>query len=387
MLYLFLTRKKDYYGCVMDRKGRKAAVRKMKKRGIFILSLCMVLTTVLFSGCSSSTAQTDNAAAETKIFTDSLGREVEVPVEIERYAVTGSLAQIVCFSLDPDEMVALASDWSVEAALYIDEDYYNLPVLGQLYGGSGDLNREELVKADPQVIIDVGETKTDLEDDLEGIEEQTGIPTVHISMNTETTGDAYRMLGDLLDMEDEAEELASYCEDKYSEIEDIMDQVGDDRKTVLYCLGDLGCNVICKDSYHSEVIDLLADNLAIVDTPSSKGTGNEVDFEQILKWNPEVIFFAPQSIYSIVEEDSLWQELDAIQNGNYYEVPYGPYNWMGFPPSVQRYLGMMWMAKILYPEYATYDLEEEVIQYYKLFYHCDLTHEQYLDLVANSIPE
>ncbi|MCD7865244.1 MAG: ABC transporter substrate-binding protein [Clostridiales bacterium] len=359
------------------------------KRAISVFFLCLTLAMALLSGCGGTdkSSGTQSAEAETVIFTDSLGREVELPADIERYAVTGPLAQIVCFALDPDEMVALASDWSAEAELYIDEAYYNLPVLGQLYGGSGDLNREELAKADPQVIIDVGETKTDLEDDLEGIEEQTGIPAVHISMNTETASEAYRMLGELFGMEEEAETLASYCDEIYGEMEDIMDQVGDDRKTVLYCLGDLGCNVICKDSYHAEVIDLLSDNLAVVDTPSSKGTGNEVDFEQILKWNPEVIFFAPQSVYSVVAEDSLWQELDAIQNGNYYEVPYGPYNWMGFPPSVQRYLGMMWMAKILYPEYATYDLEEEVIRYYELFYHCELTSEQYHDLVANSIPE
>lgn len=269
------------------------------KRAMPVWLLCLALIMVPLSGCGGTVQPSgmQSAEEETVIFTDSLGRETELPADIERYAVTGPLAQIVCFALDPDEMVALAGDWSAEAALYIDEEYYNLPVLGQLYGGSGDLNREELAKADPQVIIDVGETKSDLEDDLEGIEEQTGIPAVHISMNTETASDAYRMLGELLGMEEEAETLASYCAEIYGEMEDIMDQVGDDRTTVLYCLGDLGCNVICKDSYHAEVIDLLSDNLAVVDTPSSKGTGNEVDFEQILKWNPEVIFFAPQSVY------------------------------------------------------------------------------------------
>lgn len=371
------------------RRDSKATKQKRRMcRLMAAILLCAALLLSMTAGCGTSeTGALQSAAEETVVFTDSLGREVELSADIERYAVTGPLAQIVCFALYPDGMAALASDWSAEAALYIDEDYYNLPVLGQLYGGSGDLNREELAKANPQVIIDVGETKTDLEDDLEGIEEQTGIPTVHIAMDTASTPEAFRMLGELFGMEEEAETLAVYCAEIYGEMEDIMEQVGDDRTTVLYCLGDLGCNVICKDSYHSEVIDLLSDNLAVVDTPSSKGTGNEVDFEQILKWNPEVIFFAPQSVYSVVADDPLWQELDAISSGNYYEVPYGPYNWMGFPPSVQRYLGMMWMAKILYPEYATYDLEEEVTRYYELFYHCELTTGQYQDLVAHSISD
>ena len=81
----------------------------------------------------------------------------------------------------------------------------------------------------------------------------------------------------------------------------------------------------------------------------------------------------------------MWQGLTAIQEGRYYEVPFGPYNWMGFPPSVQRYLGMMWMAQLLYPETAQYDLYAEVANYFQLFYHCDITEEQYQALVANSI--
>ena len=60
-------------------------------------------------------------------------------------------------------------------------------------------------------------------------------------------------------------------------------------------------------------------------------------------------------------------------------------NWMGFPPSVQRMLGMMWMAKLLYPDAADYDLQAEVTEYFKLFYHTDLTDEAYNALVANSI--
>ncbi len=63
----------------------------------------------------------------------------------------------------------------------------------------------------------------------------------------------------------------------------------------------------------------------------------------------------------------------------------GPYNWMGFPPSVQRILGMLWMAKLLYPDAADYDLFTEVRAYFKLFYHCDLSEAQFTALVANSI--
>ena len=48
-------------------------------------------------------------------------------------------------------------------------------------------------------------------------------------------------------------------------------------------------------------------------------------------------------------------------------------------------LGMMWMAKLLYPEAADYDLYTEVNEYFQLFYHTNLSEDAYNALVANSI--
>ncbi len=322
----------------------------------------------------------------TVIFTDSVGREVEVPANIERIAISGPLAQIVIFPLAPEKLVGIATEWNEAAEPFIPAQYYNLPFLGQLYGGKGELNLETLLASDAQVVIDVGEPKDTIVEDLDALQDQTGLPFVHITAYTDGMGDAYRMLGKLLNMEESAEVLAAYCDDFYARTLNIVDQVGEENKTgVLYLLGDTGLNVIAQNSYHAEIIDLLANNLAVVDSPSSKGTGNETDMEQILLWDPEVIIFAPDSIYDTVGSDPTWQNLTAIKNGTYYEVPFGPYNWLGFPPSVQRYLGMMWMSELLYPDVAGYDLYQEVANYYKLFYHADLTEEQYNDLVANSI--
>ena len=219
---------------------------------------------------------------------------------------------------------------------------------------------------------------------MDDLQEQTGIPFVHIDAYLSSMDDTYAMLGDLLAMPNEAQGRADYCRFAYDRIVSIADSV--DKVNLLYITGDEGLNVIAQGSFHAEVIDLLSNNLAVVDEPSSKGTGNEVDMEQILNWNPDVILFAPGSIYDTVAGNENWQTISAIQSGKYYEVPMGPYNWMGFPPSVQRLLGMTWMAKVLYPEAADYDLYTEVSTYFELFYHCDLTQAQYDALVANSIP-
>ncbi|HOG01079.1 MAG: Periplasmic binding protein [Firmicutes bacterium ADurb.Bin248] len=318
-----------------------------------------------------------------RIFTDSSGRAVEVPANIATIAVTGPLAQIVVFALAPDLLAGIASEWDEAAALYLDAGYYELPVLGQLYGGKGELNLETLLASGAEVVIDVGEAKSTIVEDMDSLQAQTGIPFVHIDATVQTMGAAYAMLGELLNMREQAAALAEYCDAALAKAQAVAH--GAEPVKLLYVTGAEGHNVIAKGSYHAGVIDMLSDNLAAVAEPSGKGTGNEVDMEQILAWNPEVVIFDPSSVYDTAGSDAAWQGLAAIQSGKYYEAPFGPYNWMGFPPSAQQYLGMLWMAKLLYPDAANYDLYEEAKQYFSLFYHCDLTRAQYDALVANSI--
>lgn len=355
-----------------------------KTQRLLALLLALVMTLSLAAcGAQKTLTEDENTAPETRVFTDSVGREVTVPAQIDQVAVSGPMAQIVLFALCPDKLVGISNAWDESAAQYLDTEYYNLPLLGQLYGGKGELNLETLLESGAQVVIDVGEAKGSIVEDLDALQEQTNIPFVHIDAALASMDETYTLLGDLLGMPDEAKTLANYCRSTYDRALTIADSV--EKANLLYITGDAGLNVIAQGAYHAEIIDLLSNNLAVVDDPSSKGTGNEVDMEQILNWNPDVILFAPDSIYDTVADDATWQGVTAIQNGAYYEVPMGPYNWMGFPPSVQRLLGMLWMAKVLYPEAADYDLYTEAAEYFKLFYHCDLTQEQYDALVANSL--
>lgn len=355
----------------------------MKKKLVaLLLVVCLVMT--MATACGSSGSGTASANATTS-FTDSAGRVVEVPTKITRIVPSGALAQIALFALAPEMFVGLSSKWDATAQEYIDTQYLDLPVLGQFYG-QGDLNLEEIAKVDPQIIIDIGESKSTIVEDMDGIQEQVGIPTVHIEATIDTMAEAYRTLGKLLGKEKEAEVLAKYCETVNTDTQNIIDKVGESGKAKLvYCTGEDGLSVLAKGSFHAEVIDTLSNNVAVVSDISSKGTGNPVDMEQLMLWDPDVIIFAPGSAYSAVATSEAWQNLKAIKNGTYYEVPNGPYNWMGSPPSVNRLMGMIWMTQLLYPDQAQYDGYKKAAEYYKLFYHTDLTQDQYTKLVANSL--
>jgi len=355
----------------------------MKKRILWlVLAVCLVMT--MATACSNAgvSAPDENA---TSSFTDSAGRVVDVPANITKIVPSGSLAQMALFALAPEKFVGITSAWTDLNKKYLDVKYLELPVLGQFYGMK-NLNLEEIARVNPQLIIDIGDAKKTVVEDMDAIQTQVGIPAIHIDGTMTKMPDAYRTLGKLLNMEKDGEALAKYCEKANSDTQTIMDKVGEAGKVkVVYCMGDNGLNVIAKGSIHGEVIDKVGNNVAVLDSVASMGTGDTVSLEQLLLWDPDVIIFAPGSIYSTVANDPDWQQLTAIKNGKYYEVPNGPYNWLGSPPSVNRYMGEIWMTQLLYPDQAKVNGYDKAKEYYQLFYHTDLTQDQYNALVANSL--
>ena len=317
-----------------------------------------------------------SSAEATEIFTDDMGRRVALPAEISRIVPTGPVAQIMLYALVPEMLVGLAAEWSASSEGIIPAEYRNLPYFGQLYN-TANLNLEQLALADPQVIIDIGQNVSTGNQDLEILQSQTNIPAICISTSLEEMPRTFRILGKLLDREEKAEQLARFCESIYARTTHILEQVGENKINAIYVLGEQGLNVLAKDSYQAELLDLLTNNIAVVKNPSGKGSGNEVTMEQIALWDPDFILFAADSIYDTAADLEVWSGMRAIVAGNYLRVPDTPHNWLGSPPACQRYLGMIWLTARLYPEYCDYDVEKEIREFYEVFYHCRLTDGQY----------
>lgn len=354
----------------------------MKKSLIILIAICFIL-----SACGANGSNNATNTSSTRTFTDDLGRSVTIPNKITKIAVTGPLSQIYVLPIGSDLMVGYASAFSKNAEKYIQSEFLALPELGQLYGGKGTMNLESLLAAAPDVVIDVGEPKGSIADDFDALTEQTGIPFVHITANFEKSSAAYLRLGELLGREEKAHKIADYLDKTMDEILGVMEKVdaNNGRKTMIYCLGDKGTNILANGSFHAETFNYVASNIAVVDEVTGSGDGNEVDMEQIIMWNPDAVIFAPISVYSQVKDDVVWNQLDAIANGEYYECPSEPYGWLQSPPSVQRFLGAMWLESILYPDYCSFDLYEKVAEYYDIFYGYDLSTTDYQALTQNSI--
>ncbi|MDD2426738.1 MAG: ABC transporter substrate-binding protein [Eubacteriales bacterium] len=327
---------------------------------------------------------TETETPETYVFTDSAGREVLLPSNIERIVPSGPLSQQLLLTIAGDLLVALTNDLSAGEAYYIGEEYQALPVIGQFFG-SQNMNMEELARLEPQVVIDIGEPKGNIAEDMDTITLQTGIPAIFIEADLEKSGEAYRTLGKLLGREEKGAALGNYCDRVFAGAKAKMAEIPEsERISFAYLQGESGLNAISRGTYHALIMDMLGKNVVEVESPSSRGSGDEINMEQLIMWDPEIIFFASGSVYDEVELDPAFSSLSAVQNGKYYEVPGLPYNWLGTPPSVNRYIGLEWMAQILYPDIFTEDFAAIAQEYYKLFYDYDLSSEEYADMMANS---
>ena len=348
-----------------------------------------------FTGCSTSdgassasSSASEAASSETREFTDDLGRTVELPAQIDRIAPSGSTANQVLLTMAPDKMVGLATDPSEAELKYYGDELADLPVFGSAFGGKGDINREALAAADPQVIIDTGEAKDGLTEDMDTLQEQLGIPVVFVECAIDDYGAAYETLGELLGMEDRGNELAEYCRNAYSEVEEVMASIPEEeRANVLYILGEDGTNVLGKGTFQAQVVDMCADNLAVMDNPSNQGQGSETSLEQIALWNHDTIIFAYGSIYGTVADDPAWDGIAAIDNGSYYEAPGTPYNWLNYPPTVNQVMGMQWLPRLLYPDKFDDSIADVTKSYYQTFYGYELSDEECNELIVNAIPK
>lgn len=380
----------------------------MKKWIALLLALCLTLS--LFAGCAKQEAEqaeqqlteemqteapeteeteapqeTEETDTQTRIFVDSLGREVEVPAEIDAIAPSGSIAQMILYTLCWEKMIALSTELSSLQTVYFREECADLPILGQFYGGGDTLNYEEIIKANPDVIIDVGEVKDSLAEDVETLQERTGIPVVFVESTLQTLPETYRMLGDLLGVEEDAEELAAYVGDVLALAEENRAKLTPETtRAVAFVQGEYGLGVFAKGTTHCEVLDVVGvDNVAVMEEFSGKG-GDDVSMEQMLLWDPEILLISPEGNFDTIYDDPQWQSVSAIQSGQVYEVPEGPNMWLTRPPCVQRVLGILWLGNLVYPELYDFDMVEKTIEFFDLFWDYDLTEEQAREMLANS---
>ncbi|MBR4743808.1 MAG: ABC transporter substrate-binding protein [Oscillospiraceae bacterium] len=360
-------------------------MKKSAGKRILILFLAVCLT--MAAGCGKKPAYDPNEGVETKTVTDGAGRSVVMPAEVTAIAPSGSTAQMILMTIAPDLLVGLSASPTRLQRPYFPESMWYLPTFGQFYGSKSTLNMEALIAARPQLVIDLGDRKTTIRADMNSIQRQTGLPTVFFEATLETMPDAYRSLGEILDRREEAEELAAFVEETLAMAAEKRALIPEaERKTVMYGTGATGLAVNADESSQAQVIDLVGGKNAIIpDRVTNKGGGTTVSLEGVYRVQPDVILFMSGGPYDEVTENE-WSELNAVRNGEFYEIPNVPYCWMSSPPSVNMVLGVWWLGQVLYPDvYDDYDMVEVAQRFYRLFWHYDLSEQEAREMLSRSL--
>lgn len=361
----------------------------MKKLTAFILITTLCIGAALsFTSCGGKKVSYPEGT-ETYMFTDDYGREVEVKKNIETIVGSGPNTQIILCTIAADMLVGLNSSPSTEQEPYYPAEFVDMPTLGQFYGVKTSLNIENLIKVNPDIIIDIGDRKEDGKKDMDGIQSQTGIATVYLEATLDNYDEMYTKLGKLLGREEQAAPLAAYCKKTSEYADKAVKSIKDsEKKRIYFGVSTTGLNSNIEGSVQADVIDKIGAKNAITtidDEINESDGGNPVNLEMVYDADPDIIVFGPDSPYDNANKDSQWSELRAVKDDHYYETPGVPYSWMSSPPSVNQILGIRWLGKIVYPKVFTSDIRKDAKKFYKLFFNYNLSDKELNQMLARSI--
>lgn len=359
-----------------------------KTVGLVSALLALIVSLAALSGCSSSTA-TSAVATNTRSIIDSAGRTVAIPQTVTAVYSAVPTAESMVYSLAPDKLIGWVNAPSDTAKPFLTEKARSLPVLGGWMGEKSTANLEEIIKANPDLIvfmttIGINSNGAKLADT---ISQQTNRPVVVLDSSLAKTAEMYRLLGDWLGVAERGEELASYSEEALASVKSKVATIPDDKLvSVYYAESATGLATDPSGSDHTEVLDFVrGKNVASVEKKSGQGM-SPVSMEQVLSWNPQVILVSTWSggaeSLKTIKTDATWAKVPAVSSGRVYLIPSQPFNWFDRPPNTARVLGVQWLANLLYPDAVKLDITKQVKEYYLTFYGATVTDAQVESLLS-----
>jgi len=298
--------------------------------------------------------------------TDATGRALPVPDKVARVFPAGPPAAILLYTLAPDLLLGWPRANRPEECEYMLPDVCIRPEVGRITGRGNTANLESVIALKPDLILDVGSTAATFVSLAERVQEQTNIPYALLDGRFEAVAATYRKLGEFTGRGVDAEKLARYAVNTFETVAGRIAAIEpSSRPRVYYARGPRGLVTGLGGSINVETIEMLAQNVA----GGNKGGLASVSIEQVLLWNPDVIITIDQDFAASVRSDPAWYAVKAVRDGRVHLSPKMPFGWVDFPPSVNRLIGLWWLAKILYPEKFPEEMRTLTREFYAMFYH------------------
>lgn len=372
-----------------------------KHRQLLALFICLVMSVSLLTGYSETKAATEEPTqsaeqdatqetAETREITDMAGRKVTVPTaeNIESVFSASPVAAIFLYMVAPDKLLGWNYELNdVEKSIILDK-YQDLPNFGM-----GDaVNYEAVIAANPTIAINSGKINDAMVSDCDALSESLGIPVVAVDNELNNSAEAFRFMGELLGVEDHAEELAQYAEQVFTDINVLSDIPEEKKVSVYFGNGEDSLETAPRGSQHAQILDAI-NAVNVADLELGDGSRVQISAEQLLAWDPDVIVVngepkADKSGSSAAEDilsNPDYASLKAVQDQKVYGTPNAPFSWVDRPAGPNRLIGMRWFSALIYPEYIKCDINEEIHKFFDLFYHVDLSDEQLENVLKGTL--
>lgn len=372
-----------------------------KHRQLLALFICLVMSVSLLTGYSETKAATEEPTqsaeqdatqetAETREITDMAGRKVTVPTaeNIESVFSAGPVAAIFLYMVVPDKLLGWNYELNdVEKSIILDK-YQDLPNFGM-----GDaVNYEAVIAANPTIAINSGKINDTMVSDCDALSESLGIPVVAVDNELNNSAEAFRFMGELLGVEDHAEELAQYAEQVFTDINALSDIPEEKKVSVYFGNGEDSLETAPRGFQHAQILDAI-NAVNVADLELGDGSRVQISAEQLLAWDPDVIVVngepkADKSGSSAAEDilsNPDYASLKAVQDQKVYGTPNAPFSWVDRPAGPNRLIGMRWFSALIYPEYIKCDINEEIHKFFDLFYHVDLSDEQLENVLKGTL--
>ena len=321
------------------------------------------------------------AVADARTVTDSAGRKVEVPDKVERVFAAGPPASILLYMLAPEKMTGWPNPPTAEERPFIAAPYRDLPALGRLTGRGGTANLEVVLKTKPDLILDFGSVRETYVSLADNVQEQIKLPYVLIDGRFEATPTALRLLGTILGVETRSERLAAYVEATFADIDRALKSTPVEKRPSVYLArGPDGLETGLVGSINTEIIERAGGrNVAVAAGQSGLA---RLSPEQLIVADPEIILTWDRNFFERVGRDALWANIRAVREKRVYLAPTAPFGWIDRPPSLNRVIGLRWLAGLFFPDQFTHDLRQTTREFYRLFYHVEPSDAELDTLIA-----
>lgn len=297
--------------------------------------------------------------------TDHAGREVVIEKEPEKLVSCYYITTSLLIALDLDEKMVGIEDNPDYRPIYA----RSAPHLLELpwMGTAKVLNAEACAALEPDLVI----LPLRLRDSAE-ILEQLGIDVLLVNPESQVLlTEMIRMIACAADTVETGEALIAFLETQEQHLKETLS--GTDAPGVYLAGNSSLLSTAGNAMYQSDMIRLAGGNNVAAEITDAYWT--EVDYEQLLAWNPDYIILASSAKYTVedVLTDPNLADCAAVANGRVYQIPADAEAWDSPVPS--SILGALWLANILHPERLTdADCAASMDEYYETFY--DFTYSE-----------